>query len=235
MNAAALATQYKFCKPEGAIIIDTDSFKESDLKKAEYATNDAFAELGIKNEVIGVSITTMVKDCLADSGMDNKSVLKCRNMFALGLVCWLLDRDLKVAETLLREKFARKPAVAEANVKVLEAGYNFGSNVHASIEHTYHIETSEPKRPGKYMDINGNKATAYGFIAAAEKAGLRLYLGSYPITPATDVLHELAKHKSLGWQRLQCEDEIAGCASAIGAAFAGALAVTSTSGPGRVP
>ena len=104
-----------------AIIIDTDSFKESDLKKAEYATNDAFAELGIKNEVIGVSITTMVKDCLADSGMDNKSVLKCRNMFALGLVCWLLDRDLKVAETLLREKFARKPAVAEANVKVLEA------------------------------------------------------------------------------------------------------------------
>ena len=232
MNAAALATQYKFCKPEGAIIIDTDSFKESDLKKAEYATNDAFAELGIKNEVIGVSITTMVKDCLADSGMDNKSVLKCRNMFALGLVCWLLDRDLKVAETLLREKFARKPAVAEANVKVLEAGYNFGSNVHASIEHTYHIETSEPKRPGKYMDINGNKATAYGFIAAAEKAGLRLYLGSYPITPATDVLHELAKHKSLGVATVQCEDEIAGCASAIGAAFAGALAVTSTSGPG---
>ena len=118
---------------------------------------------------------------------------------------------MKVAETLLREKFARKPAVAEANVKVLEAGYNFGSNVHASIEHTYHIETSEPKRPGKYMDINGNKATAYGFIAAAEKAGLRPYLGSYPITPATDVLHELAKHKSPEWQRCDPEQDSRMC------------------------
>lgn len=232
MNAAALATQYKFCKPEGAIIIDTDCFKENDLKKAEYSTDDPITELGIKNEIIGVSITSIVKDCLADSGMDNKSILKCRNMFALGLVCWLLDSNMEAAKEILRDKFARKPAVADANIKVLEAGYDFGSNVHASIEHTYRVETGGAKRPGKYMDINGNKATAYGLIAAAEKAGLRLYLGSYPITPATDVLHELAKHKSLGVATVQCEDEIAGCASAVGAAFGGALAVTSTSGPG---
>ena len=131
----------------------------------------------------------------------------------------------------LREKFAKKPAIAENNIKVVKAGYDYGHNVHASVPATYRIE-SKNKVKGRYMDITGNKATAYGLIAAAEKAGLRLYLGSYPITPATDVLHELAKHKSCGVITVQCEDEISGCASAIGAAFAGALAVTSTSGPG---
>lgn len=231
MNAAALATQYKFCKPEGAIIIDTDSFKESDLKKAEYATNDAFAELGIKNEVIGVSITTMVKDCLADSGMDNKSMLKCRNMFALGIVCWLFNRDLSFVEAFLREKFDKKPLIAESNVKVVNAGFDYAANTHQSVPATYRID-SRHKVPGRYMDITGNKATAYGLIAAAERAGLKLFLGSYPITPATDILHELAKHKSCGVITVQCEDEISGCASAIGASFAGALAATSTSGPG---
>ena len=231
MNAAALKTQYKFAKSTACIIIDTDCFQKSDLEKAAFKTDNPIEEMGIKNDVIAAPISQMVKDCLADSGMDNKSMLKCRNMFALGLVCWLFNRDLTIAENFLREKFAKKPAIAEANIKVIHAGYDYGHNTHSSVAHTYRIE-SKTTIPGKYMDITGNKATAYGFIAAAEKAGLKLYLGSYPITPATDVLHELSKHKSLGVVTVQCEDEIAGCASAVGASYAGALAVTSTSGPG---
>ena len=231
MNAAALKTQYKFAKSTACIIIDTDCFQKSDLEKAAFKTDNPIEEMGIKNDVIAAPISQMVKDCLADSGMDNKSMLKCRNMFALGLVCWLFNRDLTIAENFLREKFAKKPAIAEANIKVIHAGYDYGHNTHSSVAHTYRIE-SKTVNPGKYMDITGNKATAYGFIAAAEKAGLKLYLGSYPITPATDVLHELSKHKSLGVVTVQCEDEIAGCASAVGASYAGDLAVTSTSGPG---
>ena len=231
MNAAALKTQYRYCKPTACIIIDTDSFGPKDLEKAQFATDDYLAEMGIKNDVIACPITQMIKDTLADSGMDNKAVLKCRNMFALGLVCWLFNRDITIAFNMLREKFAKKPEVAEANIKVIQAGYDYGHNTHASVANTYRIE-SKQVRPGRYMDITGNKATAYGFIAAAEKAGLKLYLGSYPITPATDVLHELSKHKSLGVITVQCEDEISGAASAVGAAFGGALAVTSTSGPG---
>jgi 2-oxoglutarate ferredoxin oxidoreductase subunit alpha len=232
MNAAALKTQYKFAKPTACIIIDTDAFQPGDLQKAAFQTKDPIEELGIKQDVIAAPISQMVKDCLADTGMDNKAMLKCRNMFAVGLVCWLYSRDLTAAEAFLREKFAKKPEVAEANIKVIHAGYDFGHNTHASASHTYKIETKSSKTPGIYMDIMGNKATAYGFIAAAEKAGLKLFLGSYPITPATDVLHELAKHKSLGVTTVQCEDEIAGCATSVGAAFAGALAVTTTSGPG---
>ena len=232
MNAAALKTQYKYAKPGAAIIIDTDAFGPADLKKAAFATDDPLKEMNIDpDRVIACPITQMVKDCLADSGMDSKSILKCRNMFALGLVCWLFDRDLNIAYNFLREKFAKKPGVAEANIKVIQAGYDYGHNTHSSVANVYRIE-SKVKVPGRYMDITGNKATAYGFIAAAEKAGLKLYLGSYPITPATDVLHELSKHKSLGVTTVQCEDEISGCASAVGASFAGALAVTSTSGPG---
>lgn len=232
MNAAALKTQHKFVKPNGCIIIDTDALQKTDLNKAEFTTDNPIEELGLKQEIIAVPITKMVKDCLADTGMDNKAMLKCRNMFVVGLVCWLFDRDLTIAETLLREKFAKKPEVAEANIRVIHAGWDYGHNTHASIAHsTYYIESKE-KKTGRYMDITGNKATAYGFIAAAEKAGLKLFLGSYPITPATDVLHELSKHKSLGVITVQCEDEISGCSTAIGASFAGALAVTSTSGPG---
>ena len=231
MNAAALKTQYKFAKSTACIIIDTDAFQKSDLEKAAFKTDNPIEEMGIKQDVIAAPISQMVKDCLADTGMDNKSMLKCRNMFAVGLVCWLFSRDLTIAEEFIREKFAKKPEIAEANIKVIRAGYDYGHNTHASTSHTYKIE-SKVKTPGRYMDITGNKATAYGFIAAAEKAGLKLYLGSYPITPATDVLHELSKHKSLGVMTVQCEDEISGCASAVGASFAGALAVTSTSGPG---
>jgi len=232
MNAAALKTQYKYAKPNATIIIDTDSFKDVDLKKANFATEDYLGEMGIDpDRVIACPLTTMVKDSLKDSGMDNKAILKCRNMFALGLVCWLYDRDLQIAFNFLKEKFAKKAGVAEANIKVIQAGYDYGHNTHSSATNVYRIESKE-KVKGRYMDITGNKATAYGLIAAAEKAGLRLYLGSYPITPATDVLHELSKHKSLGVTTVQCEDEIAGCASALGASFAGALAATSTSGPG---
>ena len=232
MNAAALKTQYRYAKPGAAIIVDTDSFGPKDLEKAQFQTADYLGEMGIDpDRVIACPLTSMVKECLKDSGMDVKSILKCRNMFALGLVCWLFDRDLEVAFNYLREKFAKKPGVAKANIKVIQAGYDYGHNTHSSVANVYRIETKH-KVPGRYMDITGNKATAYGFIAAAEKAGLKLYLGSYPITPATDVLHELSKHKSLGVTTVQCEDEIAGCASAVGASFAGALAVTSTSGPG---
>lgn len=232
MNAAALKTQYRYAKPGATIIIDTDAFRDSDLKKAAFATPDPLAEMGIDpDRVIACPITQMVKDCLADTGMDVKSVVKCRNMFALGLVCWLFSRDLDVAFNFLREKFAKKPAIAEANIKVIQAGYDYGHNTHSSAANVYRVE-SKVKTPGRYMDITGNKATSYGLIAAAERAGLRLFLGSYPITPATDILHELSKHKSLGVITVQCEDEIAGCSSALGASFAGALGVTSTSGPG---
>ena len=231
MNAAALKTQYRFAKPTACIIIDTDAFQKADLQKAQFVTDDPIEEMGIRQDVIAAPITTMVKEALAETGMDNKTALRCRNMFALGLVCWLFNRDLRLVENFLHDKFAKKPELAEANIKVVKAGYDYGHNTHASVAHTYKIE-SKVKEPGRYMDITGNKATAYGFIAAAEKAGRRLFLGSYPITPATDVLHELAKHKSLGVITVQCEDEISGAASAIGASFAGALAVTSTSGPG---
>ena len=232
MNPAALKTQYKFCSSRSIIIVDTDSFQESDLKKALFTTDNPFEELNIKNTVVEAPISSMCKEALKDSGLDNKSILRCKNMFALGLVCCLFNRNLANAEEMLREKFAKKPEIAAANIKVLNAGYDYGHNIHASVSTTYTVDSKATKEAGKYMDINGNKATAYGFIAAAEKAGLRLYLGSYPITPATDVLHELSKHKSLGVVTVQAEDEIAGCASAVGAAFAGALAVTSTSGPG---
>jgi len=232
MNAAALKTQYKYSKPQATIIIDTDSFGPTDLKKAAFTSDDYLGEMGIDSDrVVACPITKMVKDCLKESGMDNKAILKCRNMFALGLVCWLFNRDLNLVNNFLREKFAKKPEIAENNIKVVQAGYDYGHNVHASVPATYRIE-SKTKVPGRYMDITGNKATAYGLIAAAEKAGLQLYLGSYPITPATDILHELSKHKSCGIITVQCEDEISGCASSVGAAFAGALAATSTSGPG---
>lgn len=230
MNAAALKQNHRFLKPGGVIIVDIDSFRESDLKKANYATENPFEELGIKAQVVEVPVTTMTKAALADSGLDNKGILKCRNIFALGLVCWLFDRPLEAALHHLRKKFGKKPAVFEANAKVLQAGYDYGHNIHASVS-TYRVETEDPK-PGIYTDINGNTATAWGLIMASEKCGRPLFLGSYPITPATDILHELAKRKDLGVKACQMEDEIAGVCSAIGASFAGNLAVTSTSGPG---
>lgn len=230
MNPAALKQNVKFLKSGGVIIVDIDSFKESDLKKAMFETDQPFKELGITAQVVEVPITSMTKAALAESGLDNKSVLKCRNIFALGLVCWLFDRPLESALQHLKNKFAKKPAIYEANAKVIQAGYDYGHNIHASVS-TYRIE-SEAAMPGVYTDINGNTATAWGLIMASEKSGRPLFLGSYPITPATDILHELAKRKDLGVKACQMEDEIAGVCSAIGASFAGNLAVTSTSGPG---
>ena len=230
MNPAALKQNHKFVKKGGVIIVDIDSFREPDLKKALFATDSPYTELGIKDQIVEVPVTSMTKAALADSGMDNKSILKCRNIFALGLVCWLFDRDIEAADRHIKKKFARKPAIYEANSRVLRAGYDYGANIHASVS-TYRIDTSAPV-PGVYTDINGNTAPAWGLIMAAEKAGRPLFLGSYPITPATDILHELAKRKDLGVKAVQMEDEIAGVCSAIGAAFAGSLAATSTSGPG---
>ncbi len=230
MNAAALKRNYKYVKRSGLIILDGDSCKESDLKKAEYTTADPVAELGITCEVMTVGITSQTKAALEGSSLDLKSVMKCRNVFALGLMCWLFDRPVEAARQMLRAKFAKKPAVFEANAKVLDAGYNYGANTHASAN-TYRIESNNAT-PGIYTDIQGNKATAWGLIMASERSGRPLFLGSYPITPATDILHELAKRKDMGVKAVQMEDEIAGICSAIGASFAGSLAVTSTSGPG---
>ena len=232
MNAAALKTQIQYAAPSATIIIDSNNFKEEDLRKAEFQTNNYLGELGIDSDrVVACPITSMVKACLRDTELDNKAVLKCRNMFALGIVCWLFNRSQSLVESYLRKKFKAKPDVAENNIRVLHAGYDYGYNTHASVPATYRIESIH-KRPGRYMDITGNKAIAYGLMAAAERAGLRLFLGSYPITPATDILNELAKHKAMGIVTMQCEDELAACCTAIGASFAGALGVTSTSGPG---
>lgn len=230
MNPAALKQSYRFLKPGGIIIVDIDSFRPEGLRKAEFTTDDPVKELGITAQVVEVPVTSMTKAALADEGMDLKSVLKCRNIFTLGLLCWLFDRPEESARKMLREKFAKKPAVYEANAKVLRAGYDYGHNIHASVS-TYSISTDEIL-PGVYTDIKGNEATAWGLIMASEKSGRPLYLGSYPITPATDILHELAKRKDLGVKACQMEDEIAGVCSAIGASFAGSLGVTSTSGPG---
>ncbi len=230
MNPAALKQNVKHVKHGGVIIVDIDSFNEADLRKAMFTTDDPFKELGITSQILEVPVTSMTKEALTDSGLDMKSITKCRNFFALGLICWLFDRPMESVTRFLSKKFAKKPAILEANKKVLDAGYNYGHNIHATIS-AYRIESGEA-RPGIYTDINGNTATAWGLIMASEKSGRPLFLGSYPITPATDILHELAKRKDLGVKAVQMEDEIAGVCSAIGAAYAGNLAVTSTSGPG---
>lgn len=231
MNPAALKVNVKHLKPNAIVLIDTDSFLKSDLEKALFETDDPFTELGLTDvQVVAAPISSLVKEGLTEFGLDNKSALRCKNMFALGLVCWLFERPLDAAMHMLQNKFAKKPIIAQANIKALTDGYNYGHNIHASVS-TYRIE-SKKAAPGIYMDVNGNKATSYGLIAAAEKAGLRLFLGSYPITPATDILHELSKRKDLGVITVQAEDEIAGICTSIGASFAGCLAATSTSGPG---
>ncbi len=230
MNPAALKQNAKFLRKGGVALVDIDSFKKADLDKALYKTDEPYKEIGLDAQVVEVPMTSMVKAALADSGMDFKSQMKCRNMFALGLVCWLFNLPLDGALRFLKNKFAKKPAVYEANAKVVQGGFDYGHNIHASVS-TYRIETDNV-RPGRYTDVNGNKATAWGLILASEKSHLPLFLGSYPITPATDILHELAKRRDLGVKACQMEDEISGICSAIGASFAGNLAVTSTSGPG---
>ncbi|MBO7378859.1 MAG: 2-oxoacid:acceptor oxidoreductase family protein, partial [Bacteroidales bacterium] len=232
MNPAALKQNVKYLKKGGVLIYDTDTFVKSELDKAKFTTDDPFAELGIadKFQLVPVPVSESTKSSLADTGMDAKSVARCRNIFAVGFIFWLFNRPLEKAEEFLTSKFGKKPEVLAANIKVLTDGFNYGANTHASVS-TYRIE-SEKAEPGIYCDVKGNAATAYGLVAAAEKAGLKLFLGSYPITPATDILHELSKLKFLGVTTVQAEDEIAGICTAIGASFGGALAATSTSGPG---
>ena len=231
MNPAALKTNLRYLKRDGIIVCDGDSFTEANLRKAEYKTDDPVAELDIDpKRIMLVPMTTLLKSTLADSGLDNKAIMKSKNMLALGIICWLFDRPLESVLRKLQAKFAKKPAVFEANKLVLQAGWDYGHNTHSSLP-VYRIETASAE-PGIYTDVTGNTATAWGLIMASEKSGRPLFLGSYPITPATDILHELAKRKDLSVKAVQMEDEIAGVCSAIGASYAGHLAVTSTSGPG---
>ena len=220
-------------KKDAVVIVDTDSFTDADLKKALYTTDNPFTELGLPEsvQVVPVALTNLTKEALKDSGMDNKAMLKSRNMFALGIVCWLFDRPIDKAIHFLEGKFAKKPALIAPNVKVLTDGFNYGQNLALSINQIRLTPATEQEH-GTYTSIAGNKATAWGLIAAAEKAGKRLFLGSYPITPATDIMHELAGRKDMNVMVVQAEDEIAGVCTAIGASFAGDLACTSTSGPG---
>ena len=231
MNPAALKVNAQYLKKGSIVLYDTDSFQKKDLDKALFTTQDPFVELNLEHvQPIGVSITSMTKASLEGSGLENKDMLRSKNMFALGIVCWLFNRPLEIADKLLEQKFAKKPKLVEANIKALTDGYNYGNNIHLTAS-TYRIDPIDSGK-GFYTDVNGNTATAYGLIAAAEKAGVQLFLGSYPITPATDILQELAKRKDFGVKALQMEDEIAGITSSIGASFAGCLAATSTSGPG---
>ena len=231
MNPAALKVNAHHLRKDSIVIFDTDSFLKRDLEKASFNTDDPFEELGMKElQLVPVPITTMTKESLKEMGLDNKAILRSKNMFALGLVCWLFNRPVEIADKLLAQKFLKNPKLVEANVKVLNDGYNFGNNRHLTVS-TYRIEALEHSK-GFYTDINGNLATTYGLIAGAEKANVKLLLGSYPITPATDILHELAKRKDFGIKALQMEDEIAGICAALGASFAGQLGVTTTSGPG---
>lgn len=220
-------------KSNAVVIVDTDSFTDADLKKALYTSDNPFTELGLPEsvQVVPVALTNLTKEALKDSGMDNKAVLKSRNMFALGVVCWLFDRPIDKAIHFLEGKFAKKPALIAPNVKVLTDGYNYGQNLALSINQI-RLSPATEQEHGTYTSIAGNKATAWGLIAAAERAGKRLFLGSYPITPATDIMHELAARKDMNVMVVQAEDEIAGVCTAIGASFAGDLACTSTSGPG---
>lgn len=231
MNPAALKVNAKHVKSNSVILIDTDSFTKRDLEKAEFKTDTPFVELNLTTQqIIAVPISSLTKDSLADFDLDMKSKIRCKNMFALGLVCWLFNKPIDVVNGMLSTKFSKKPLLAQANLTVLANGYNYGQNRDMTVT-SYRIESLNMEK-GFYMDVNGNTATAYGLIAAAEKANLQLFLGSYPITPATDILHELVKRKELGVKVVQAEDEIAGVCTAIGASFAGDLAVTSTSGPG---
>ena len=232
MNPAALKANAKWCKRTATILVDEDSFTPALMEKAGFKTADPFAELGVDDRnLIIAPITTLTEESLKESGMDKKSIDKCKNMFTLGMACFIFERPLDYTLDYLEKKFAKKhPEVITPNQKVLKDGYNYAANLQM-VANTYHIAPAKLKK-GTYRNITGNQATAWGLMAASEKSGRPLFCGSYPITPATAILEELAIHKYLGVKTLQAEDEIAGICTAIGAAFAGDLAVTTTSGPG---
>ena len=231
MNPAALRATSKWVKEGGTIIIDEDSLDERGLKKAGFKTDDPIAEDKLDRfNIIMAPISSLTKEALKDKGLDPKSILRSKNMFALGMVYWIFDRPLNYTEDFFEKKFKNKPLVIDANKTVLRAGYNYAE----TMEHmapSYKVSPAKIEK-GTYRNISGNIATAWGFIAAAEKAGLELFCGSYPITPATEILQELSERKDIGVKTFQAEDEIAGICTSIGASFAGDLAVTTTSGPG---
>jgi len=231
MNPAGLKTNLASVKPGHTIIVDTDAFTKKNLEKALYESNP-LEDGSLENyRVIEVAMTSLTKETLKDvEGLENKSITRSKNMFALGMVYWMYDRSIEHTIEFFNKKFKTKPQLIEANTKVLNAGFFFAETLEL-IPNTYTISPAKMPK-GTYRIVMGNTATAWGFLAAAEKSGLELFLGSYPITPATDILHELVKHKHFGVKAFQAEDEIAGITSSIGAAFAGDLAITTTSGPG---
>lgn len=233
MNPAALKVNARSIKKHSVLIFDADAFGKSDLEKAEFKTENPFEELNISDTVqlLPVQLTSLTKESLKDFDMDLKSVVRSKNMFALGLICWLFNRSIDEATHFLTKKFKKKEDVLRANLKVLVDGFNYGHNIHLNIS-TFQVDKSHDTPKGKYTSISGNKATAWGLVAASQKSGLELFLGSYPITPASDIMHELALRKDLGVKVVQAEDEIAGITTALGASYAGRLAATTTSGPG---
>lgn len=230
MNPAALKANLQWVKPTGTIIINIDSFDEKNIKKAGYTSDPLEDNENWSYKLVKANITNMTKETLKDSGLDQKSIVRSKNMFALGIVYWMFDRPLDHTLEFLDKKFAKVPLIAESNKKVLKAGFNFAHNIQALAYH-YEINPAHIKK-GTYRNITGNKATAWGLMAAAEKANLPLFCGSYPITPATEILQELALRRDLGVKTIQAEDEIAGICTAIGASYVGNIGVTTTSGPG---
>jgi 2-oxoglutarate ferredoxin oxidoreductase subunit alpha len=230
MNPAAIKANARWIKPGGTVIYDENNFTEKNIEKAGYLKDPIKEERLEDHNIIAAPISAMVKEALKDFGLDPKTVLRTKNMFALGMVYWLFDRELKYTEDYFDKKFHGKEGIAEANKVALRAGYYYAETIEA-LASVYKILPAEIAK-GTYRNINGNTATAWGFLAAAEKSGLNLFIGSYPITPATGILEELAARKDLGVKSFQAEDEIAGICTSLGASFAGNLAVTSTSGPG---
>ncbi|MFZ4402021.1 MAG: 2-oxoacid:acceptor oxidoreductase subunit alpha [Bacteroidales bacterium] len=230
MNPASLKANLKWAKIGATIIVDADCFDERSIVKAGYVTNPMDDDSLGKYNLIKAPVTSFTKECLKELTTDVKTAEKSRNMFALGIIYFIFDRKFDTTFEYLDKKFKKNPLVSEINKTVMKAGYIFAENVDA-LESQIHIPKSTLEK-GKYRNITGNVATAWGLLAASEKSGIPLFLGSYPITPATEILMELAKHKSLGAKVFQAEDEIAGICSAIGASFAGSMACTSTSGPG---
>ncbi len=230
MNPASLKANLKWVGIGGSIIIDADSFDDKLIEKAGYTSNPLTDGSLSSYRIISAPISSSAKRIGQEHDMDIKSSEKTKNMFALGMVAFIFDRNLEEISKRIELKFKKKPDVAKANIAVLNAGYIYAESAEI-VESRFHVQTAEMPK-GRYRNISGNIATAWGLLAASEKSGRPLFLGSYPITPATDIMVELAKHKSLNARVMQCEDEIAGICSTIGAAFAGSMAVTSTSGPG---
>ena len=230
MNPAALKANKNWIKKGGTIIVNIDSFTKKDLQKAGYESSPIEDNSFEGFNIIKAPITKLTRESLKDSGLDGKSIGRAKNMFALGIVYWMFNRPMEQTESFLQRKFSNRPEVVEANIKVMHAGYNFAETIEA-LSSSYTVLSANLEQ-GTYRNVMGNQAIAWGFLAAAEKAKKELFLGSYPITPASDILHELAKHKNLGVKTFQAEDEIAGICSAIGASFAGSLGITTTSGPG---